>query len=256
MTPFPLDAYLDRIGFDGTPAADLDSVAQLMRAQLLTVPFENLDIQAGKLISLTPQVLIDKIIQQRRGGYCFEVNSLFALVLDALAVPYFFIAATPLGHHGSRKPKTHMALVVEFQGRQWLCDCGYGAYGLCAPLALDSAETQTMQDGDLFRLHRNEPEELILQTWVHDVWESQYSFDLVPQKLSDFADANKYNATHHDSLFVRRLLVVLFTQSGRKILFGNILRLIEEGYEEKIHLTHDNRAALLLTHFGLVEQPM
>ena len=254
MTPFPLDAYFERIGFDGTAAADLDSVARLMRAQLMRVPFENLDIQAGKMISLEPQLLIEKVIRHRRGGYCFEVNSLFALALDMLGIPYFFIAATPLGHHGARKAKTHMALIVELQERQWLCDCGYGAYGLRAPLALDSVGSEVRQDGDLFKLHRDESGDLILQTWVHDVWEPQYSFDLVPQKLSDFVGANEYNATHHDSLFVRRLLVVLFTPGGRKILFGNQLRLIEEGHEEKIQLTPDNRAAILLMHFGLAEQ--
>lgn len=252
MTLFPLDAYLDRIDFDGTATADLDSVVRMMRAQLLSVPFENLDIQAGKTIKLEPSVLIDKIIRHRRGGYCFEVNRLFALALESLGVPYFLIAASPEGHHGVRKAKTHMALIVELQGRQWLCDCGYGAYGLRAPLALDSVGEQVSQDGDVFKLVAAGGA-LTLQTRVHDVWEAQYSFDLQPQTLRDFSAANEYNATHHDSLFVRRLLVVLFTPNGRKILFGNILKLISNGQEQRIHLTSANRAQLLLDHFSLVE---
>ena len=72
---FPLAAYLERIGLRHAPKADLDGLTQLMRAQLFAVPFENLDVQAGREISLEPEAILHKIIGQRRGGYCYEPES-------------------------------------------------------------------------------------------------------------------------------------------------------------------------------------
>jgi len=253
MSQFKLADYLTRIGFQGMARADLATVTSLMRAQLQAVPFENLDIQAGKMISIDPDVIAEKLITRRRGGYCYEVNGLFAMALHALQIPYFFIAARPLTHHNVKKPKTHMAVVVEIDGDQWLCDCGYGGYGLRAPMNLGLLDTEVSQDGELFILSRVNDSEIILKSHVQDVWEAQYTFDLAPQDWVDFEPANYYSSTHHDSLFVRKLLVVLCTAGGRKILFGHTLKLIENGQQQKLHLTPENRVALLREHFGLSE---
>jgi N-hydroxyarylamine O-acetyltransferase len=252
MPQFTLERYLQRTGFQGQVGATLSCVTKMMRCQLHSVPFENLDIQAGRLISLDHDDIAEKILDRQRGGYCFEVNGLFAMALDALAIPYFFIAASPLTHHNVRKPKTHMALVVQVGDAQWLCDCGYGGYGLREPLRIDVLDTATTQDDDAFMLNRFGEQELVLKSRVQGIWEAQYAFDLTPQRWADFAAANHYNSTHHESLFVRKLLVVLCTLTGRKILFGSTLKILDHGQQVKQHVTPENRQEILQREFGLV----
>ena len=252
MSRFTLESYFRRTGFQGVARPTLSCVAEMMRCQLLSVPFENLDIQAGTIISLDPDDIAQKILERQRGGYCFEVNGLFAMALDALHIRYFFIAARPLTQHNVKKPKTHMAVVVQFDDGQWLCDCGFGGYGLRAPIRLGVPDTEVCQDGELFMLSQLNDNETVLKTKIRDVWQAQYAFDLAPQAWGDFELANYYSSTHHDSLFVRKLLVVLCTPTGRKILFGNALKIVENGQQVKHQITPEHRAETLRREFGLV----
>ena len=108
---FDLTAYCQRIGFAGELRPDLASVQALMQHQLRSVPFENMDVLAGKPISLNPNDIVAKIVGQRRGGYCYEVNGLFALALGALGLPYQWVAARPL-FYPVKRPRTHAALTM------------------------------------------------------------------------------------------------------------------------------------------------
>lgn len=140
-----------------------------MRHQLFSIPFENGDVQAGKVVSLVPEDIADKLLRQKRGGYCYEVNGLFAMALEALGIRWRFVAARPM-FYPVRRPKTHMALIAEIDGRQWLCDLGFGSYGIRAPMALDMLDTDIRQDFDTFRLTRNAEGEYLLQARVEGKW--------------------------------------------------------------------------------------
>jgi N-hydroxyarylamine O-acetyltransferase len=133
---FSLQSYFDRIGFRGTAQADITTISAIMRCQLFTVPFENLDVQAGKVVSLVPEAIVDKILHHDRGGYCYEVNGLFAMALQAIGVPYQFVAARPM-FYPVRQPKTHMVIVLQLDGADWLCDLGFGSYGIRSPMPLN-----------------------------------------------------------------------------------------------------------------------
>lgn len=228
------------------------TVTEMMRCQLFSVPFENLDVQAGKIISLHPSDIVEKIVHRQRGGYCYEVNGLFAMALDALEIPYYFVAARPISH-GGIKPKTHMAIIVLLKGEKWLCDLGFGGYGIRAPLRLNLLDTSVCQDGDLFMLSLQTEHEMVVKIHTANGWDEQYAFELAPQIWADFAAANYYNSTHRDSIFVRKLLVVLCSPNGRKILFGNTFKKLENGQQEKQFLTTENRATILREEFGLIE---
>ena len=247
---FSLEAYFKRIDYQGEAKPNLATVTALMRRQLLSVPFENLDIQDGKIISLNPNDIVQKILHQQRGGYCYEVNGLFAMALAALSIPYFFIAARPITH-GARKPKTHMALVAKLQGEKWLCDLGFGGYGIRAPMRLSALDLEVNQDGELFMLSLDQENELILKMHNKLAWEELYGFDLTPQNWADFAPANYFNSTHPDSIFTRKLLVAICTPTGRKIAFGNRFKKIENGQESKQLLSAENRSQILREEFGL-----
>ena len=83
---FVLTNYLARIAYDGDVTPSADTLKRVMMRQLLSVPFENLDVQAGKVVSLNPEDIVDKIVNRRQGGYCYEVNSLFAMVLQSIGI--------------------------------------------------------------------------------------------------------------------------------------------------------------------------
>jgi len=247
---FKLQEYFERIGFNGAPGNDLQTVTEVMRRQLFSVPFENLDVQTGTGVSMVPEAIVEKIVQRGRGGYCYEVNGLFAMALEALGVPYRFVACRPMTYPAKR-PRTHMALVVQFGGESWLCDLGFGSYGIRAPLSLSSVGSTIQQDHDLFRLECTKEEEYILKAWVDGEWASQYGFDLWPQQWVDFIPANYLNSTHPDALFVQKLVVVLHTPEGRNILFGERLKTVRKGVSDERIVTPEAVDEILNNTFGL-----
>jgi N-hydroxyarylamine O-acetyltransferase len=162
---FILQEYFNRINFSGDAKADIATIAEMMRCQLFSVPFENLDVQAGKVVSMEPEEIVDKIILRNRGGYCFEVNGLFAMALEALGISYQFVAARPM-IYPVRKPKTHMAIVVKANGNEWLCDLGFGSYGIRAPMLLNLLDVEMKQDFDTFMLSKTNEREYLLKAFV------------------------------------------------------------------------------------------
>lgn len=247
---FSLSAYFARIGYQGAPSADIGTVSELMRRQLFTVPFENLDVQAGKIVSLVPEAIVEKIVGRRRGGYCYEVNGLFAMALEALGINYQFVAARPM-LCPVKRPKTHMAIVASIDGEKWLCDLGFGSYGIRAPMRLDADQVEIRQDEDIFVLKKEGDAGYLLQALVDGVWVNQYAFDLSPQEWIDFAPANYLNSTHPDAVFVQRLLVVLHTPDGRSILCGDSLKIIERGRVKTQTVARHERDSVLTSIFGL-----
>ena len=248
---FDISTYFKRINYTGPAATDTGTLHALMRHQLFSIPFENGDVQAGKVVSLVPEDIADKLLRQKRGGYCYEVNGLFAMALEALGIRWRFVAARPM-FYPVRRPKTHMALIAEIGGRQWLCDLGFGSYGIRAPMALDMLDTDIRQDFDTFRLTRNAEGEYLLQAWVEGKWASQYGFDLSPQEWIDFVPANYLNSTHPDAIFVQKRVVVQHRPEGREILLGNMLKIITAKGTETRQLAEDDIPRILKERFALI----
>ena len=247
---FALQEYFDRIGFSGDAKDDIDTVTELMRCQLFTVPFENLDVRAGKIISLEPADIVDKIVTRKRGGYCFEVNGLFAMALEAIGVDYRFVAARPM-IYPVRKPRTHMAIVVKAAGGEWLCDLGFGNYGIRAPMRLDVLDAEIRQDYDSFMLSKPNEREFLLQAYIEGKWESQFAFEPSPQEWIDFAPANHFMSTHPDAIFVQKLVIVLHNPGGRISLAGDTLKIVSEGRIERQVVRPEDIPAILSSRFHL-----
>lgn len=186
----------------------------------------------------------------RDGAATYELNGLFTMALEALGIAWRFVAARPM-FYPARRPKTHMAVVAEVEGRQWLCDLGFGSYGIRAPLALDELDTDIIQDFDTFRLSRDAHGDYLLQAKVEGSWANQYGFDLSPQEWIDFAPANFLNSTHPDAVFVQKLLVIQHQPEGRFILLGNTLKSITADRVEKQRLEDDEIAHVLEQRFAL-----
>lgn len=248
---FKLQDYLQRIGYQQKPACDLATLVGLMRAQLFSVPFENLDVQAGKIVSMVPEDIVDKIVYRKRGGYCYEVNGLFAMTLSALGFEYTLIGARPM-FYPTRRARTHMVLVVKAEGEEWLCDLGFGSFGIRAPLSLAKPDQVIQQDDDFFKIKKSDGQNFIMQARVEGEWVNQYGFDLYPHEWIDFYPTNFFNSRHPDAIFVQKLLVIKHSLQGRHILLGNRLKVIEKGIASVRDLSDDEVAELLVKDFGLV----
>lgn len=247
---FTLDRYFERIGYQGNAQTDLSTLKALMRSQLFSVPFENLDVQAGKIVSLVPEEIVKKILMHRRGGYCYEVNGLFAMALESLGISYQFIAARPM-FYPVRRPRTHMAIVAKVEGEMWLCDLGFGSYGIREPMQLSLLDTEIKQDNDFYMLSKTNEHEYLLKARIDGEWSNQYGFDLAPQEWIDFVPANHFNSTHPDTIFVQKLLVVLHNPAGRDILLDDVLKTVHNGETTKRNVSSEERLLLLKNKFGL-----
>lgn len=257
-TNFDLALYARRIGLDHTPVAaafDAAALQSMMQAQLRSITFENLDVQAGKIVSLVPEEIVSKIVgndgNAKRGGYCYELNGLFAMALTALQIPYFFVACRPM-FYPMRRPKTHMALVVTIGTERYLCDLGFGSYGMRAPIALSQVNLPQQQDFDQFRLILPTPGDYVLQAQIDGNWVSQFGFDLHPAEWIDFMPANYLNSTHPDTVFVQKLLLIRQHAQGRTMLVGRELKQSVAGVTQSREISEAELPDVLLNHFGLV----
>lgn len=246
---FSLLRYFDRIAYVGSARPDLACVEEIMRCHLHSVPFENLDVRAGTGVSLVLEDIVEKIVGARRGGYCYEVNGLFAMVLTALGVTWRFVGCRPMTYP-ARRPRTHMAILARFDAEDWLLDVGFGSYGIRAPMRLNE-RAEVRQDCDTFQLLRPSEHEYQLRARVDGAWADQYSFDLSPHEWIDFLPANWLNSTHPDALFKQHLIVMRQTPDGRKILFNNRLKTITQDTTTLRQVADDELPVLLAKHFGL-----
>lgn len=205
MSTIDLDAYFRRIGYSGSRAPTAETLSELHFAHALHIPFENLDLQLGRPIRLDPESLQAKLVYARRGGYCFEHNTLFAAVLEQLGFTVTKLGARVRWSGARLLPRTHMLLKVDASGQSRLADVGFGGAGLLRPVPLEVGR-ETAQGAWNLRL-REEPGTYVLQTQHGGAWRDMYAFTLEPHYYVDFEMANYYISTHPESPFVRSLIV-------------------------------------------------
>lgn len=254
MTSADLDAYFARIGYAGPRTATLGTLRSLHLHHVQAVPFENLDILLGRLISLEPDAIIQKIVHERRGGYCFQQNSLFRDVLRELGftVTPFIARVRWRVPDEMGTPLTHMVLHVEAEGRAWLADVGFGAVGTTAPLACDTAAEQATPH-ETRRLIRRGPL-VVHQVRFDGVWGDVYQYAPVPPPPIDFEVGNWYSCTHPKAHFKNNLIVTRARPDGRVFIFNReFTRRALDGHAEKRDLASpDELLEILDRDFGLV----
>ncbi len=230
---FDLDVYLRRIGWEGERRADAATLRGVHLAHLRALPFENLDALRRQAPSLDPADLMAKLVRGRRGGYCYEHNTLFACALRALGFRVTLLVARVVVGADSiaSRPRTHMALLAEVPGeaRPYLADVGFGAIGsLLEPMPL-VADTEFTGAGRRHRLV-HAPHDGPLEMWVleaHDRakedWTAQYAFTLEPFEKPDFDVVNWYVGTSPRSPFTRRVYVQNVSADRHLLLDGRLL---------------------------------
>lgn len=200
-----LDAYLARVGFVGPARADLATLRALQFAHVAAIPFENLSPLLGEPVPLDAAALQDKLVRQRRGGWCFEHNLLMAHVLRALGFEVTTLAARVRWNvpPNVTTARSHCLLLVALEGERYIADVGFGGLTLTAPLRLAPGEQATPHEP-----HRlvEEGGRYALEAQVAGEWQRLYVFDLHEQLQADFEVSNWYLANHPESQFVKGLV--------------------------------------------------
>lgn len=247
---FDLQQYLKRINFSGEIKLNLDGIKKLMQSQIFSVPFENIDVQAGKIISLIGDDIVTQIVDKNRGGYCYQINGIFSLMLQEIGIPHYYIAVRPLVNPG-QNAKTHLAIIATIENEDYLIDLGFGGNSIREPLKLSETGIEIKQNFDTFTLVKTEENEFLLQILIDKEWSNLYSFDLNPQRWIDFKPANHYNYSHPDSPFTQKLIVVLQNPLGKKILLKNAVKSVKNGVTEIISFEDNQLNSILETEFNL-----
>jgi N-hydroxyarylamine O-acetyltransferase len=243
--------YLDRNNYHGPTTASPETLCALQYAHLLTVPFENLSIHAGEPIVLDDRALFTKIVERHRGGFCYEVNGLFAALLRALGFDVLMLSAEVANGSGVYGPPfDHMTLMVKLDQR-WLVDVGFGDSFL-EPLLLDDRNEQTRRE-DVYRIADDGTFFILLRREMNE-WKPQYRFNLEPHVYADYAQMCHYHQTSPQSHFTQKRICSLPTDSGRITL--SEMRWIEtSGVTGRLERTLESPveyAAVLRERFGVV----
>ncbi|MDX1582683.1 MAG: arylamine N-acetyltransferase [Thermoanaerobaculia bacterium] len=246
-----LSAYYERIGLhEPVRQPTLDSLERLHAAHLEAIPFENLDQRLGRPVGLDLESLQNKLIINRRGGYCFEQNTLFAAVLRTLGFSVSTLEARvrPPGAK-SVLPRTHMVLAVEIDRRWWLADVGFGGDGIFLPVPLDGERSR--QAGEEYEVVNEDGSVLVLRGTVEGEWRDLYAFRDEPVLPVDFEMAHYYTATHPKSRFRTALTVQRSTRTGRHALRGRTYTRTVTDPVTRTGLSDEEAHELITTAFRL-----
>jgi N-hydroxyarylamine O-acetyltransferase len=217
--------YLQRIQYEGSLEPVVTTLRALQIAHMRTVPFENLDIHLQQPITLELESLFDKIVLRRRGGFCYELNGLFASLLENLGFFVELLSARDANEDGSYGPEfDHLALHVRCPhdaSIPWLVDVGWGDT-FQEPLRLDCREEQVQG----LRGYRIDLQNEYYSLWQHNydgTWEKHYRFSLQPRSLAEFEPMCRYHQTSAESPFTQNRICTLATEEGRISLDGSRL---------------------------------
>jgi N-hydroxyarylamine O-acetyltransferase len=244
-----LDAYFRRIGHEGLREPTLLCLEALHFAHVTHIPFENLDIQLGLPIRLDLDALQAKLVQARRGGYCFEHNTLFAAVLARLGFQFDTLEARVRLGIPELTSRSHMTLKVHLPDGDWLADVGFGGEGLLGPVPFGEGEFNRF--GDSYRLAQ-EGRLTVLQRREPDGWFDLYAVEPEPVHPIDRIVGNHYTSTYPESRFVTTLTVQLPTPEARHILRNRTYSVLRGGRTDVRELQDPEELLQLLREtFGL-----
>lgn len=246
-----ISAYLGRINYFGPLTPNAETLRQLQLAHMLSVPFENLSIHSGEPIILEDEALFEKIVVRRRGGFCYELNGLFAALLRSLGFDVSMLSASVSNAGGGFGPEfDHMALLVKLDER-WLVDVGFGD-SFREPLLLDERAVQ-VQDGCDYRIDAVGDRMILMQRDDNDQWVAQYRFTSKPHVYADYRGMCHYHQTSPRSHFTQRRICSQAKPDGR-VTISHLRLIITKGdqrYERELASEKEYFEALR-EHFGIM----
>jgi N-hydroxyarylamine O-acetyltransferase len=249
-----VEQYLRRIDYDGATGVTVDTLRALHLAHMMSVPFENLDILLGQKIHLNGEALLEKVVNNRRGGFCYELNYTFSWLLSELGFKVSLLGAQVFGDDQYGLPLDHMLLLVEIeadmQNKQWIADVGFGdsfveALPLYGPAQSQmGSDYQLLKHGACVELQRKKPA---------SAWQAQYKFELNALKFSEFEVMCHYQQTSPQSSFSHKSVCSMISPQGRQTISNG--RFIDSTGPERAELpitTPSQYRQILQQHFNMV----
>lgn len=218
-----LERYFERIGYTQSPRADLQTLQALHRLHLQRIPYENVDVFCHLPVRLDAETLTQKLLLRHRGGYCFEQNGLFLMVLKALG---FHCRANLARVHRNRPEpggRTHQINLVEIDGQTWVCDVGFGGSGFRQPLLLQ-ADVESEQLGECYRLEKRDVHGFYLLRKSVDGWQPLYTFQIEAPLPVDIEIGNFYASNCPDYVFRKCIMGTRMTARGRVTLLDHMFK--------------------------------
>lgn len=232
-----IEAYLTRIGLaEYEIIPNLENLRNLQRQHLLNVPFENLQIHFGEPIVLDEEKIYDKVVQNKRGGFCYELNGLFYILLEAIGYQNVRLSARVYSGDGNFGQEfDHFCILTQVDSERYLVDVGFGDFS-AQPLKFVLDQKQLDSNGE-FLIRKFDERYFEVVRKEEDAYVSQYIFSLKSRKLSEFEEMCTYHQTSPESSFTQKKVCSLMTDTGRKTLTTN--KFIETHGSEKKEIDID-----------------
>ena len=248
----PIGPYLARIGYTGPVRPTLEDLNALQSLHNESVPYENLDIMNGVPLSLEIPDIYGKVVTRGRGGYCFELNGLFAWLLRRVGYHVTEHFARYLRDEPALPMRRHRVLLVEAQGETYLCDVGIGAFVPTFPLRFEMY-TEQPQRRDIYRIVPDEMLDYVVEEKRQVEWLPLFSFTLEKQfGAMDFLATSWYCESHPDSFFRRANMVSMRTPTGRMTLDGRTFKVFDGDTVTVTEAADDGEfQSLLGQYFGI-----
>ena len=218
-----LDLYFKRIQYSQSPRVNLQTLQDLHLLHLQHIPYENLSVFCHQPVRLDQETLTEKMLLRQRGGYCFEQNGLFSMVLAELGFNCHPNMARVHRNRPEPGGRTHHVNFVALEGQSWLCDVGFGGSGFRHPLMLQ-ADVEVEQLGEIYRLQKNDVHGFYLQKKIEQAWYPLYTFRIEPAMPIDMEMANFYTSNSPDYVFRKCIIGTKMTSRGRVTLLDHTFK--------------------------------
>ena len=239
------DSYLERIKYKGKTDITEDTLYELHIAHTLNIPFENLNVFYKKPVLLDKNSLFNKIVFNKRGGYCFEMNGLFSIILKEIGFKVTDLLARVAIDGIQYTAKTHQVLLVEAGKRKWLADVGFGNDGIIAPLLLEEKSDQN-QFAHTYRLAGDHGSGYVLQKKIKDEYRNAYTFTLEKCFPEDFLMSNHFTSTFSESFFTKMRMCTMPTKEGRITLTDEYFKIINNGSTTETAVANEDEFGKIL----------
>ncbi|MFK7923693.1 MAG: arylamine N-acetyltransferase [Bacteroidia bacterium] len=252
MSPSQIQSYLQRLQYSGPTSPSLPVLQSLQKQHLFHVPFENLDIHQGVRIELDTDRIYHKIVNQQRGGFCYELNGLFYELLKALGFTVRQVSAIVMDEDRNWTPEyDHMSLIVEIEGEEYLSDAGFGRFSFW-PVKLEFGLVQEDGEGK-FRVEAGPAERLLISKWTYEQWQPEFAFDPKAVAFQDFAFRCAYHQDDPTSHFHKQRIITKPSEQGRLTLTDKEFKITRAGqaFHEVAIQNEADFEAKLWEHFGI-----
>jgi N-hydroxyarylamine O-acetyltransferase len=247
-----LNKYLQRINHAGGVAPTIQTLNTLQKNHLLNIPFENLDIHYGRKINLDIVPIFEKIVNNGRGGFCYELNGLFHTLLRAIGFDIKMISARAFNSQQQifGQEYDHLALIVSIGTTEYLADVGFGEFSFL-PLKMALNEIQHDQRA-AFKIERYDDRYLKVSKQAGENWLPEYIFSSIPRTFNEFQEMCNYHQTSPHSHFTQNKLCSIATENGRITLTGDKLKVTDgsTAYEQRL-LNDEEFTSNLAKYFNI-----